>query len=66
MKNRDISRRFYGRMAAIIAYSTLIACMVEIFLMTNLSIIAGYLEGMGKRAVCTPCSWAGRRACRGS
>ena len=41
MKNRDISRRFYGRMAANIAYSTLIACMVEIFMMTNLSIIAG-------------------------
>ncbi len=50
MKDKDLSRRFYGRMAANIAYSTLIACMVEIFLMTNLSIIAGYLEGTGKES----------------
>ena len=42
MKNKDMSRRFYGRMAANIGYSALIACMMEIFLVTNLSIISRY------------------------
>lgn len=50
MKNKDMSRRFYGRMAANIGYSTLIACMVEIFLVTNLSIIQQYLEDSGQSA----------------
>ena len=44
MKNKDMSRRFYGRMAANIGYSALIACMMEIFLVTNLSIISWYLR----------------------
>lgn len=48
MKNKDMSRRFYGRMAANIGYSTLIACMVEMFLITNLSIIYRYLTESGQ------------------
>ncbi len=43
-----MSRRFYGRMAANIGYSTLIACMVEMFLITNLSIIYRYLTESGQ------------------
>lgn len=48
MKNRDMSRRFYLRLAANAGYSALIACMVEIFLVTNLSIIFRYLNESGK------------------
>ena len=48
MKNKDMSRRFYGRMAANIGYSTIIACMVELFLITNLSIIYRYLTESGQ------------------
>lgn len=50
MKNNDMSRRFYLRVAANIGYSAFIACMVEIFLVTNLSIIARYLEESGKES----------------
>lgn len=50
MKNKDMSRRFYGRMAANIGYSALIACMMEIFLVTNLSIISRYLSELGKES----------------
>ena len=44
MKNKDMSRRFFGRIAANIGYSALIACMVDIFLVTNVSIISRYLS----------------------
>ncbi len=50
MKNKDMSRRFYGRMAANIGYSAVIACMVEIFLVTNLMIISRYLKESGKES----------------
>ncbi|MDO4330070.1 MAG: HAMP domain-containing sensor histidine kinase [Lachnospiraceae bacterium] len=45
-----MSRRFYGRMAANIGYSAVIACMVEIFLVTNLMIISRYLKESGKES----------------
>ncbi len=45
-----MSRRFYGRMAVNIGYSALIAGMVEIFLVTNLSIISGYLREADKES----------------
>ncbi|MDO5416061.1 MAG: HAMP domain-containing sensor histidine kinase [Lachnospiraceae bacterium] len=45
-----MSKRFYGRMAANIGYSALIACMVEIFLVTNISIISRYLSEAGKES----------------
>lgn len=48
MKNRDVSRSFYWRMAENIGYSTLIACMAEIFFLTNLSIISRYLRETGR------------------
>ena len=65
MKDKDLSRRFYGRMAANIAYSTLIACMVEIFLLTNLSIVAGYLEGTGKESRLYPLFKGGQESLPG-
>lgn len=65
MKDKDLSRRFYGRMAANIAYSTLIACMVETFLLTNLSIIAGYLEGTGKESRLYPLFMGGQESLPG-
>ncbi|HIQ73643.1 MAG TPA: HAMP domain-containing histidine kinase [Candidatus Cottocaccamicrobium excrementipullorum] len=43
-----MSRRFYARIGANIGYSALIACMVEIFLVTNVSIISRYLEETGR------------------
>ena len=48
MKNKNMSRRFYARIGANIGYSALIACMVEIFLVTNVSIISRYLEETGR------------------
>lgn len=41
---RDLSHRYHTRMIANIIYSTLVACLVEIFLVTNLSMLAGYAE----------------------
>lgn len=43
-----MSRRFFGRIAANIGYSALIACMVDIFLVTNVSIISRYLSQTGR------------------
>lgn len=48
MKNREMSRGFYWHTAVNIGYSALIACMVEIFLITNLSMISQYLYESGK------------------
>ena len=48
MNNKDMSRRFFGRIAANIGYSALIACMVDIFLVTNVSIISRYLSQTGR------------------
>lgn len=48
MKNKNMSRRFYARIGANIGYSALIACMVEILLVTNVSIISRYLEETGR------------------
>ena len=47
MKN-DMSRRFYARVIANIFYSAGVACLVEIFLVTNLSMITGYLRESGR------------------
>lgn len=43
MKN-DISRRFYGQLLINVLYSTLVACLVEIFLITNIDMLVNYLE----------------------
>lgn len=51
MKNKEMSRSFYWRVAANIGYSTLIACMVEIFLITNLSLISRYIRESGKSSI---------------
>lgn len=43
MKN-DGSRRFYGQVIVNILYSTLIACLVEVFLITNVDMLVDYME----------------------
>lgn len=53
MKSKDVSRSFYWHMAVNIGYSALIACMSEIFLLTNLSIISRYLREMGRENIFT-------------
>ncbi len=64
MKN-DMSGRFYARVVANIFYSAAVTCLVEIFLVTNVSMIADYLresggssrplEGMGSATVGVLC-----------
>lgn len=43
MKN-DAARGFYGKVLINIFYSTLVACLVEIFLIANIDMLTGYLE----------------------
>lgn len=40
----DLSHCYHTRVIANIIYSTLVTCLVEIFLVTNLSMLAGYAE----------------------
>lgn len=47
MKN-DMSRRFYTRVVTNIFYSAVITCLIEVFLITNLSMIGGYLDQKGR------------------
>ena len=47
MKN-DMSRRIYTRVVANILYSAGVTCLVEIFLVTNLSMITTYLQQSGE------------------
>lgn len=44
----DMSRRYHTRVITNMIYSSVISCLVEIFLVTNLSMIARYLEAAGK------------------
>ena len=46
MKN-DFSRRFYSRVVVNMLYSTMIACLVEVFLITNIDLVVNYLEEDG-------------------
>ena len=43
----DMGRRYRARIVAHIIYSAIISCLVELFLVTNISMIARYLEGAG-------------------
>ena len=43
----DMSRRYRARIVANIIYSAIISCLVELFFITNISMIARYLEGSG-------------------
>lgn len=45
MKNKDMSNRFRTRIVINIFYSTVIACLVEVFLIANVSMITDYLRG---------------------
>lgn len=44
MKNNDMSKRFRARMVTNIFYSTIITCLIEVFLIANVSMIVGYLQ----------------------
>ncbi|MCC8026375.1 MAG: HAMP domain-containing histidine kinase [Clostridium sp.] len=44
----DMSRRYHTRVITNIIYSAIITCLVEIFLVTNVSMIARYLEDSGR------------------
>ena len=44
----DMSRRYHTRVVTNIVYSAIITCLVEIFLVANVSMIAGYLEESGR------------------
>ena len=43
-----MSRRYRTRVLTNIVYSAIISCLVEVFLVTNLTMIARYLEGSGR------------------
>ena len=47
MKN-DMSGRFYARVLANIFYSAAVTCLVEIFLVTNVSMVMDYLRESGR------------------
>ncbi len=47
MKN-DMSGRFYARVLANIFYSAAVTCLVEIFLVTNVSMVMDYLRERGR------------------
>ena len=44
MKNRDMSNRFRTRIVINIFYSGIIACLIEVFLVANVSMITSYLR----------------------
>lgn len=44
----DMSRRYHTRVVTNIIYSAIIACLVELFLVTNVSMIARYMEESGR------------------
>ena len=43
-KRSDLSHRYHTRVMANVMYSTLVTCLVELFLVTNLSMLADYAE----------------------
>ena len=44
----DMSRRYHTRVVTNIIYSAIISCLVEVFLVTNISMIARYMEESGR------------------
>ena len=44
MKNSDMSRRFRTRTVTNIFYATLLTCLIEIFLIANVSMVEEYLR----------------------
>ena len=48
MKNNarksDLSHRYHTRVIANIIYSTLVACLIDVFLVTNLTMLAEYAQ----------------------
>lgn len=50
MKN-DMSRRFHTRVVTNILYSTIVTCLVEVFLVTNITMITDYVKESGRMAL---------------
>lgn len=48
-----MNRRYHTRVIANIFYSTLVSVLIELFLVTNVSLVSGYLEQEGKTNVFT-------------
>lgn len=46
MKN-DMSKRFHIRVLTNVVYSTIITCLIEVFLITNINMVLGYVIGSG-------------------
>lgn len=46
MKN-DMSKRFHIRVLTNVVYSTIITCLIEVFLVTNINMVLGYVIGSG-------------------
>ena len=44
----DMSRSYRTRVVTNIIYSAIISCLIEVFLVTNLTMIARYMQGTGK------------------
>lgn len=44
----DMSRRYHTRVVTNIVYSAIITCLVEVFVMANMTMIARYMEDAGK------------------
>ena len=44
----DMGGRYRARILANIIYSAIISCLVELFLVANISMIARYMEGIGR------------------
>ena len=52
-----MSRRYHTRVITNIIYSAVISCLVEIFLVTNVSMIARYMEESGRMNACFRLCW---------
>ena len=48
MKNKDLSNRFRTRMVLNVFYSAVISCLIEVFLIANISMITSYLQETGR------------------
>lgn len=44
----DMSRRYHTRVVTNIVYSAIITCLVEVFVVANMTMIARYMEDAGK------------------
>ena len=62
-RKSDLSHRYHTRVIANIIYSTLVACLIDVFLVTNLTMLAEYAETL--RAVQRFLKYGGAVGCSG-